>query len=180
METSTLNWQTQHNRANSQGRKSNCVTSAKMFVDATLGPKDPKSLSLALFKVCVFTASPLIPLCAVSEAPSILFLMICQSELYCSLHLEGHLILFCECWELKLWHECPPYSPLQVTDFSHPFLTLRSESFKVMPSLHGKQMGKQWKQWQTLFFGAPKSLQMVTAGMKLEDICSLEAKLWPT
>jgi len=22
--------------------------------------------------------------------------------------------------------------------------------------------GKQWKQWQTLFFGAPKSLQMVT------------------
>ena len=27
-------------------------------------------------------------------------------------------------------------------------------------------MGKQWKQWQTLFFGAPKSLQMVTADMK--------------
>ena len=23
-------------------------------------------------------------------------------------------------------------------------------------------MGKQWKQWQTLFWGAPKSLQMVT------------------
>ena len=28
-------------------------------------------------------------------------------------------------------------------------------------------MGKQWKQWLTLFFGAPKSLQMVTAAMKL-------------
>ena len=27
--------------------------------------------------------------------------------------------------------------------------------------------------------GAPKSLQMVTAAMKLEDICSLEQKLWP-
>ena len=27
--------------------------------------------------------------------------------------------------------------------------------------------GKQWKQCQTLFFGAPKSLQMVTAAMKL-------------
>ena len=27
--------------------------------------------------------------------------------------------------------------------------------------------------------GAPKSLQMVTAAMKLKDICSLE-KLWPT
>ena len=28
-------------------------------------------------------------------------------------------------------------------------------------------MGKQWKQYQTLYFGAPKSLQMVTAAMKL-------------
>ena len=28
-------------------------------------------------------------------------------------------------------------------------------------------MGKQWKQHQTLFFWAPKSLQMVTAAMKL-------------
>ena len=27
--------------------------------------------------------------------------------------------------------------------------------------------GKQWKQWQTLFWGAPKSLQMVTAATKL-------------
>ena len=29
-------------------------------------------------------------------------------------------------------------------------------------------MGKQWKQWQTLFSWAPKSLQMVTATMKLK------------
>ena len=29
-------------------------------------------------------------------------------------------------------------------------------------------------------FGAPKSLQMVTAAMKLQDTCSLEEKLWPT
>ena len=28
--------------------------------------------------------------------------------------------------------------------------------------------------------GAPKSLQMVTAAMKLKDACSLEEKLWPT
>ena len=27
--------------------------------------------------------------------------------------------------------------------------------------------------------GAPKSLQMVTAAMKLKDACSLEEKLWP-
>ena len=34
-------------------------------------------------------------------------------------------------------------------------------------------MGKQWKQWQSLFSWAPKSLQMVTAAMKLKDACSL-------
>ena len=28
--------------------------------------------------------------------------------------------------------------------------------------------------------GAPKSLQMVIAAMKLKDTCSLEGKLWPT
>ena len=37
--------------------------------------------------------------------------------------------------------------------------------------------GKQWTQWLTLFFWAPKSLQMVTAAMKLKDTCSLEGKL---
>ena len=36
-------------------------------------------------------------------------------------------------------------------------------SWHLVPSLHGKQMGKQWKQWQTLFFWTPKSLQMMTA-----------------
>ena len=43
--------------------------------------------------------------------------------------------------------------------------------------LHGKWTGKQWKQWLTLFFWAPKSLQMVTAAMKLKDAYSLEEKL---
>ena len=37
-------------------------------------------------------------------------------------------------------------------------------------------MGKQWKQCQTLFSGAPESLQMVIAAMKLKDACSLEEK----
>ena len=37
--------------------------------------------------------------------------------------------------------------------------------------------GKHWKQSQTLFFWAPKSLQMVTAAMKLKDAYSLEEKL---
>ena len=42
-------------------------------------------------------------------------------------------------------------------------------SWHPVPSLQGKYMGKQWKQWLTLFWGAPKSLQMVTAAMKLKD-----------
>ena len=38
-------------------------------------------------------------------------------------------------------------------------------------------MGKQWKQCQTLFWGAPKLLQMVIAAMKLKDAYTLEGKL---
>ena len=62
-------------------------------------------------------------------------------------------------------------------------LKLNIPKTKVMaygPSLHGKSMGKQWKQWQALFSWATKSLRMVTAAMKLKDACSLEGKLWPT
>ena len=47
----------------------------------------------------------------------------------------------------------------------------KTRSWHPVPSLHGKKMGKQW---ETLYFGAPKSLQMVTAAMKSKDICSLE------
>ena len=36
---------------------------------------------------------------------------------------------------------------------------------------------KRWKQWLTLFFWAPKSLQMVITAMKLKDAYSLEGKL---
>ena len=41
-------------------------------------------------------------------------------------------------------------------------------------------MGKEWKHWQALFEGVPKSLQMVSAAVKFKDACSLEEKLWPT
>ena len=34
--------------------------------------------------------------------------------------------------------------------------------------------------WQILFWGAPKSLQMVNPAMKLKDAYSLEEKLWST
>ena len=59
-------------------------------------------------------------------------------------------------------------------------LKLNIQKTKIMtsgPITHGKQMGKQGKQCQTLFFGAPKSLQMMTAAMKLKDAYSLEGKL---
>ena len=35
-------------------------------------------------------------------------------------------------------------------------------------------------EWQTSFLGAPKSLQMVIAAMKLKDACSLEERIWPS
>ena len=47
-------------------------------------------------------------------------------------------------------------------------------SWHPVSSLHGKQMEKQWKQWQTLFSWAPKSLWMVTAAMELKNASSLE------
>ena len=50
-------------------------------------------------------------------------------------------------------------------------------AWHLVPSVHGKLMGKQTKQWQTLFLGGPKSLQMVTAVMKLKDAFSLEGKI---
>ena len=39
--------------------------------------------------------------------------------------------------------------------------------------------GERVEQWQTLFSWAPKSMQTVTAAMKLKDACSLEEKLLP-
>ena len=40
--------------------------------------------------------------------------------------------------------------------------------------------GKKWKQWQNIFWGAPKSLQNMTTDMKLRDAYFLKEKLWPT
>ena len=54
----------------------------------------------------------------------------------------------------------------------------KTKILALVPSLHGKYMGKQWKQWETLFSWAPKSLQVMTAAVKLEEAYSLEEKLW--
>ena len=59
-------------------------------------------------------------------------------------------------------------------------LKLNIQKTKIMasgPITSWEIDGKQWKQCQTLFFGAPKSLQMVTAAMKLKDAYSLEGNL---
>ena len=61
-------------------------------------------------------------------------------------------------------------------------LKLNIQKTKIMasgPVISWEIDGKQWKQCQTLFFGAPKSLQMVTAAMKLKDANSLEENLRP-
>ena len=62
-------------------------------------------------------------------------------------------------------------------------LKLNIQKTKIMaysPITSWQIDGKPWKQWQTLFLGAPKSLQMVIAALKLKDAYSLEGKLWPT
>ena len=64
-----------------------------------------------------------------------------------------------------------------------PGLKLNIQETKIMPfsPIASWQIdGVKWKQWQTSFSWAPKSLQTVTAAMKLKDACSLEEKLWET
>ena len=59
-------------------------------------------------------------------------------------------------------------------------LKLNIQKTKIMassPITSWQIDGKQWKQWLTLFFWAPKSLQMVIAAMELKDAYSLEGKL---
>ena len=59
-------------------------------------------------------------------------------------------------------------------------LKLNIQKMKIMasgPITPWEIDGKQWKQCKTLFFGAPKSLQIVTAAMKLKDAYSLGEKL---
>ena len=52
-------------------------------------------------------------------------------------------------------------------------LKLNIQKTKIMassPITSCQMVGKQWKHWLTLFWGAPKSLQMVTAAMKLRHL----------
>ena len=56
-------------------------------------------------------------------------------------------------------------------------LKLNIQKTKIMASGPITSWEIMGKQCQTLFWGAPKSLQMVTAAMKLKDAYSLEGKL---
>ena len=59
-------------------------------------------------------------------------------------------------------------------------LKLNIQKMKIMasgPITSWEIDGKQWKQCQTLYFWAPKSLQMVIAAMKVKDAYFLEEKL---
>ena len=60
-------------------------------------------------------------------------------------------------------------------------LKLNIQKTKIMVSrshhFMANSWGKQWKQWLTLLFWAPKSRQIVTAAMKLKDAYFLEGKL---
>ena len=60
-------------------------------------------------------------------------------------------------------------------------LKLNIQKTKIMASspITSRQIdGETMETVTTLFSWAPKSLQMVTAAMKLKDACSLEEKLW--
>ena len=61
-------------------------------------------------------------------------------------------------------------------------LELNFQKTKIMASgpITSRQIDGETKQWETLFLGAPKSLQMVIAAMKLKDAYSLKGKWWPT
>ena len=62
-------------------------------------------------------------------------------------------------------------------------LKLNIQKTKIMasgPITSWQIDGERMEIWETLFFLAPKSLQMVIAAMILKDICSLKEKLWLT
>ena len=59
-------------------------------------------------------------------------------------------------------------------------LKLNLQKTKIMASGPITSWQIDGKQWQSLFYWAPKSLHMVTAAVNLKDTCSLEKKLWQT
>ena len=72
-------------------------------------------------------------------------------------------------WTFRAWHQS-----LYLLESE-----LNIQKTKIMasgPITSWQIDGEEWKQWLTLFLWAPKSLQIVTAAMKLKDTYSLEEK----
>ena len=61
-------------------------------------------------------------------------------------------------------------------------LKLNIQKMEIMASgpITSWEIDGETVETMTDFFGAPKSLQMVTTAMKLKDTYSLEGKFWPT
>ena len=78
-----------------------------------------------------------------------------------------------------MWRQGNPYAVLvEVYILSDTVENSMENSQKIKNcAIIYDQMGKQWKQCQSLFFGAPKSLQMMIEAMKLKDAYSLEGNL---
>ena len=92
--------------------------------------------------------------------------------------LQAHLWSRCW-WEAAFTPHPSSFSFMYLIWLSCIYMFVPCQSLSSGP-ITSWEMEKQWKQCQTLFFGAPKSLQMVTAARKLKDTYSLEGKLWPT
>ena len=79
-----------------------------------------------------------------------------------------YLVMGKECW-------------LNSTSFYFIFKIHYIQKTKIMASSPITSWQIDGETMETVTFGgAPKSLQMVTAAMKLKDVYSLEEKLWPT
>ena len=79
-------------------------------------------------------------------------------------------------------------------ELKNPLMKVKEESEKAGLKLNIQKMkiiasgtitswqidGETMETVTAFIFWAPKSLQIVTAAMKLKDVCSLEEKLWPT
>ena len=95
---------------------------------------------------------------------------------------EDH-IHYCDKFSLQLGQKCDEVSYLALkvkVESEKVGLKLNIQKTKVMASgpITSQEIdGESVETVETLFFGAPKSLQMVTAAMKLKDAYSLEGKL---
>ena len=102
-----------------------------------------------------------------------------------------HLLMYLQA---PLWLTCSCSFPFCLGTFKSLLMKVKEESEKVGLKLTIQKMkikesgpitsweidGETVETMRDFIFWAPKSLQMVTATMKLKDTCSLEEKLWPT